>query len=135
MKLAMSFVSCCGAIIACAALMSVTAQEKQKQSKPPTIAFSQDEKTVNVNYDKGEWTFHRPAITPWSFTASGKMLWVSTTGDDANDGSTDKPFRTISKAVETVTAGDVIYIRARPRTWMTSTATSPASRTSESSRE
>jgi parallel beta-helix repeat protein len=62
--------------------------------------------------DNGEWTFHRPVVTPWDFKASGKVIWVVTTGDDANDGSADKPFRTIGKAIEAVAPGDVIYVRA-----------------------
>src|SRR5262249_4802113 len=83
----------------------------QKQGKPPTVAFSKDEKTVSIRYEKGEWTFHRPVVTPWDFKAAGKVLWVATTGDDANDGSTGKPYRTIRKAVEAVGPGDVIYVR------------------------
>ena len=86
--------------------------EKAQEPKLPTVTFSKDEKTVTVQYDKGEWTFHRPVITPWNFKTSGKVFWVATTGNDANDGSEDKPIRTISKAVEAVAPGDVIYVRA-----------------------
>jgi hypothetical protein len=99
--------------IGCAAVVSLsTAQEKQTQGKAPTIAFAKDEKTVSVHYEKGEWTFHRPVVTPWEFKASGKVLWVATTGNDANDASMDNPFRTIGKAAETARPGDVIYVRA-----------------------
>ncbi len=69
-----------------------------QQSNPPTIAFSKDEKTIRVKYDKGEWTFHRPVVTLWDFKPSGKALWVAPSGNDANDGSTEKPFRTIGMA-------------------------------------
>jgi hypothetical protein len=100
--------------IACAAGVapSSSAGQKQTPGKSPEIAFSKDEKTVSVHYEKGEWTFRRPVASPWNLKASGKALWVATTGDDANDGSTDKPFRTIGKAVEAVGPGDVIYVRA-----------------------
>ena len=107
MSFVMRLVFCCGAIIACAALVS-TAQEKvvrAGEKKSPTIAFSKDKKTVSVHCDKGEWTFQRPVVTSWDFKASGKTLWVATTGNDANDGSTDKPFRTIGKAVDVVAPG------------------------------
>jgi hypothetical protein len=115
MKLANRFLSCGVVVVGFAAVVSLssTAQEKvSEQPLPPTITFSTDEKTVSVRYDKGDWTFHRPVVTPWAFQASGKVLWVATTGDDANDGSTDKPFRTISKAVETAAPGDRISVRA-----------------------
>ena len=109
--------------IVCAAVVSPssTAQENsalsgggkaQQKQKTPTIAFSKDEKTVGVQYEKGEWTFHRPVVAPWHYKASGKVLWAAVAGNDANDGSPDKPFRTIGKAVEAVGPGDVIYVRA-----------------------
>ncbi len=112
------FLSGCLASSVCAALISLSStaqpgdQEVQRQKKPPTVAFSKDEKTVGVHYEKGEWTLRRPVVTPRDFQASGKVLWVATTGDDANGGSTDKPFRTIGKAVEAAGPGDVIYVRA-----------------------
>lgn len=112
------FRSCWLASIVCATLVSLTpsvnpgAQEEPKQGKSPAIAFSKDEKTVSVQYEKGEWTFPRPVIAPWAFKASGKLLWVATTGDDAGAGTSDKAFRTIGKAVEAVGPGDVIYVRA-----------------------
>jgi hypothetical protein len=105
-------------VIVCATLVSLASgvhpgdQQERKQRKPPAIAFAKDERTVSVHYDKGEWTFHRPVVSSWDFKAVGKVLWVATTGNDADDGSTDKPFRTIGKAVEAVGAGDVIYVRA-----------------------
>lgn len=94
------------------ALSLLVGAGQAEQPKPPSIAFSKDERTVSVHYDKGAWTFHRPVVTLWDFKASGKVLWVATTGNDANDGSTDNPFRTIGQAVEAVAPGDVIYVRA-----------------------
>ena len=37
--------------------------------------------------------------------------FVSTDGDDQNPGTYEEPWRTISKAAGTVTAGDTVYIR------------------------
>jgi hypothetical protein len=100
--------------IACAAVIAPTstAQQKQTPGEFPSIAFAKDEKAVSVSYEKGEWTFHRPVVTPWDFKASGKVLQVATTGDDAHDGSTGSPFRTIGRGVEVAGPGDVIYVRA-----------------------
>lgn len=109
-------VGCVGTILVS---LPATAQEKgpgneKLQTKPhsPTIAFSQDEKTISVHYEKGQWTFRRPVITPWDFKASGKVLWVTIPGNDANDGSKDQPFRTVGKAVHAAGPGDVILVRA-----------------------
>lgn len=47
--------------IVCGTLVSLTSsvhpgdQQDQKQPKPPSIAFSEDEKRVSVHYDKGAW--------------------------------------------------------------------------------
>jgi hypothetical protein len=114
MKLVMRMLALLLVGIACAAGVapSSTARQKQTPGKSPDIAFSKDEKTVSVHYGKGEWTFHRPVVSSWEYKASGRVLWVATAGNDANDGSTDNPFRTIGKAVETAGAGDVIYVRA-----------------------
>jgi hypothetical protein len=38
--------------------------------------------------------------------------YVAPTGDDANPGTIDRPWRTIQKAAATLTAGDTVYIRA-----------------------
>lgn len=42
----------------------------------------------------------------------GTMYYVSTSGSDGNDGSHSAPFRTINKAAQVATAGDVVTIRA-----------------------
>ena len=42
---------------------------------------------------------------------TGNAFYVSTEGDDANDGSLDKPFRTIQKAVDVMQPGDTCYVR------------------------
>lgn len=43
--------------------------------------------------------------------ASGSIYFVATTGSDTNTGSESAPFKTISKAVSLVTAGDTIMVR------------------------
>lgn len=53
----------------------------------------------------------------WTFTAaacgqSGNTYVVAPTGDDANPGTVAAPFRTLQKAVDSVSAGDVIQVRA-----------------------
>jgi hypothetical protein len=78
----------------------------------PAVSFSDDEKTVTIKYEKGELTFHRPVVSAWDFKATGKVYWVEQGGNDANDGSTDRPFQTIGKAVAAAEAGDVVYVRA-----------------------
>jgi hypothetical protein len=117
MKPAKRLISWCAFSIVCAFVVSLSSkafpdEQMQKQAKSPTIAFSRDERTVSVHYSKGEWVFHRPVVSLWDFKASGKVFWVATNGDDANDGSTERPFRTIGQAVEAGTPGDVIYVRA-----------------------
>ena len=42
---------------------------------------------------------------------TGNAFYVSLEGDDANDGSLDKPFRTIQKAVDVMQPGDTCYVR------------------------
>lgn len=37
--------------------------------------------------------------------------FVSTSGDDSDNGSWDKPWKTLNRAVQTVKAGDLIYVR------------------------
>src|ERR1041385_3302038 len=81
--------------------LNLSARQVEKRSSP-TISFSKDEKTVAVHYEKGKWTFQRPVVAPWNFKAAGKVLWVAVNGDDANEGTSDKPFRSIGKAVEAV---------------------------------
>lgn len=38
-------------------------------------------------------------------------FYVSTSGDDSNQGSEDRPFRTIRKGISTLTPGDVLHLR------------------------
>ncbi len=46
------------------------------------------------------------------FTISVRaQVYVSPNGNDANDGSIDKPFKTISRALASVSAGDTVYLR------------------------
>lgn len=42
---------------------------------------------------------------------SAKNIYVSNTGNDANDGSENNPYKTFSKAVSVMTAGDVCIIK------------------------
>jgi hypothetical protein len=65
---------------------------------------------VSVKYERGDWTFYRPVVSSWNYQAHGRTYLVAKAGDDANDGSSDTPFRTIGKAIEVVQPGDVIYV-------------------------
>jgi hypothetical protein len=42
---------------------------------------------------------------------SGNVYYVATNGDDSNPGTIDQPWRSLQKASDTVTAGDMVYIR------------------------
>jgi len=42
----------------------------------------------------------------------GTTYYVATTGNDANPGTLTRPWRTIQRAADTLTAGDSVYIRA-----------------------
>jgi Periplasmic copper-binding protein (NosD) len=77
----------------------------------PTISFSKDEQTVRIKYEKGEWTFFRPVVSPWKYEPKGKVVWVDPKGGDADDGTADKPLKTIGKAMAQAEAGDVILVR------------------------
>jgi hypothetical protein len=37
---------------------------EEQQPLSPTITFAPDEQTVTIRYDKGEWTFARPVVSP-----------------------------------------------------------------------
>ncbi len=43
--------------------------------------------------------------------ASGASLYVSPNGDDSNDGSINKPFKTIQCGVDNLSEGDICYLR------------------------
>src|ERR1035437_6874857 len=44
--------------------------------------------------------------------AAGNTYYVSTSGNDANLGSLDQPFKTINHAAQIAQAGDTVFIRA-----------------------
>jgi hypothetical protein len=75
----------------------------------PTIAFSEDEKMVDLKLGKKEWKLPRPVVSPWKYKATGKVYWVSPDGSDADIGTETKPFKTLKKGLAAATAGDVVY--------------------------
>ncbi|MBR2872210.1 MAG: right-handed parallel beta-helix repeat-containing protein [Lentisphaeria bacterium] len=46
-----------------------------------------------------------------TFLCCGKEYFVSNSGDDKSDGSRTRPFKTISRAVKAVKAGDIVTVR------------------------
>ncbi|WP_248565423.1 right-handed parallel beta-helix repeat-containing protein [Paenibacillus sp. L3-i20] len=44
-------------------------------------------------------------------SSSGRVYYVANSGDDANLGTIDAPWRTIQKAADTLTGGDTVYVR------------------------
>lgn len=43
--------------------------------------------------------------------AGSASYYISPTGDDSNPGTVDAPFRTLLRAQDAASAGDVVYIR------------------------
>jgi hypothetical protein len=54
---------------------------------------------------------HAPQPTRAQEAASGAKFYVAITGNDANPGTLDRPWRTIQKAANTVGAGSTVYVR------------------------
>ncbi|GAB1469207.1 hypothetical protein MASR2M66_00830 [Chloroflexota bacterium] len=55
-----------------------------------------------------------PTITPTPIPPTflpKNIRYVSMTGNDANPGTLEQPWKTMQKAMETITAGDLVYIR------------------------
>lgn len=52
---------------------------------------------------------HQVSVPP---AALAQVYYVAPNGDDANPGAIDRPWRTIQKAANTLTAGETVYIRA-----------------------
>jgi parallel beta helix pectate lyase-like protein/pectate lyase-like protein len=50
------------------------------------------------------------SVVVWSACAYGAEYHVSPAGDDANAGSSDRPWRTIQRAADAVEAGDTVWI-------------------------
>jgi len=67
----------------------------------------------NITNTGGGATTQNVALTGSGIqqTTSSTALYISPTGNDANPGTFAAPFRTITKAVSTATAGDTIYMR------------------------
>ncbi|MDG2398060.1 MAG: fibronectin type III domain-containing protein, partial [Candidatus Marinimicrobia bacterium] len=61
-----------------------------------------------VNKEGYEGTSAAIDITP---TYSGPMWWVSTAGNDDNEGSSGSPFKSIEHAIGRVTAGDTVMLK------------------------
>ncbi|HTP08979.1 MAG TPA: DUF1565 domain-containing protein, partial [Anaerolineae bacterium] len=52
-----------------------------------------------------------PASLARSNAASGASYFVAPNGNDANPGTSDRPWRTIQKAANTVAPGSTVYVR------------------------
>jgi hypothetical protein len=88
------------------------AADTSKQAIAPVIEFGTEERTVSIKYGKQAWTFRRPVVSDWAYKTEGHTYWVASDGDDRKDGTKEKPFKTIGKAVAKAGAGDIVYIRA-----------------------
>lgn len=53
-----------------------------------------------------------PAAAPLAAPHAAAVYYVSPAGDDANPGTADRPWRTISQAARTLAAGDAVWIGA-----------------------
>jgi hypothetical protein len=84
-----------------AGLASAWTAAVEADVRPATaeVAFSQDEKSVTINYAGKEWKFQRPVVSPWDFDKTGNVYWVAPDGKDKNVGSEEKPYLTIRKAL------------------------------------
>ena len=60
---------------------------------------------------QGEDSFKAEMFKEFSDTIEDNALYVATTGSDSNAGTIDKPFATVQKALDTVKAGQTIYVR------------------------
>ena len=60
---------------------------------------------------QGEDSFKAEMFNEFSDTIEDNALYVATTGIDSNTGTIDKPFATVQKALDTVKAGQTIYVR------------------------
>jgi hypothetical protein len=71
----------------------------------PTPSFTEIVRGVRPRgFGQGSYALLSPA--------GGRSLWVAPDGNDANAGSSDAPFRTITRAAQVAAAGDVVTIRA-----------------------
>lgn len=50
--------------------------------------------------------------TGWRYSGQGQSYYVAPTGNDLNPGTLDQPWQTIQRAADTLTAGEMVYIRA-----------------------
>jgi hypothetical protein len=97
--------------VALGSLASAGMAAATSESKRPalTVAFSEDEKTIDVKYGDNKWHLPRPVVSPWKFEPVGKVYWVSPGGRDNGSGTKGKPFQTLQKALSLVKPGDIVY--------------------------
>ncbi len=78
----------------------------------PDVTLSDDETVFYISYGDDDWYFYRPSIPQTTFEQKNWVYWVSPDGDNANPGTESEPFQTINRAIEVLTAGDILYIKA-----------------------
>jgi hypothetical protein len=79
---------------------------------PARIQFSEDERFAVVRHGGRTWKLPRPVISPWRYEETNHVYWVAPDGDNAADGTRDKPLRTIGAAIAQAQAGDIVYVLA-----------------------
>lgn len=77
-------------------------------SPQPSAGFLPGAPTDVIESKVGSQSADVPALT---YTSSADFYVDAATGDDTNDGSVGLPWRTISKAAATLTAGQRVYIK------------------------
>lgn len=58
-------------ILVCFGISPVFAADAPLKVISPVISFSNDEQTVTIRYDKGEWTFRRPVVSLCAYDNGG----------------------------------------------------------------
>lgn len=94
-------------------------------SSATTYSFNIDRSAITVNYNSKTYNLVRPVNPSDQFistainTFGGNIFWVSTSGSDSANGSESTPFRTISKGISMLQAGDILYVKAGTYTTFT----------------